>query len=439
MASPEMETTRRPWIGRTGWLLALALGSWFAFHLFKPVVTWSFGWTDLPAAQSAAFAVHDRTADPDWEAIAKRADAVLESARSDLQAPALSAAVMIDRKRVWAAAAGLADVARDRRVDLTSKFRLGSSSKAINALALGRLLDSGLIDIEKPVRHYVADLPESYARVTTRQAISHTAGIPDYGLCFCFPVWEHKNRRHFNSVRDGLRVFEHRPLAFEPGTAFRYSSYGTNVAGAVIEAIANRPYAEFVATAVLQPLGLSNTSADNPEDTDSQAVAFLEVRNGQYKSADAVDNSIRIPSGGMLSTPSDMLAIGNAFLDSGFLSAETRSKLLTPQALADGSLNPQGYALGIRVSKPGAKMLLNDTVKTQIYSHHGTAVGSTSYFAIYPEFGLVASLLMNKGQENLDALVPQADRVVSLFIAELLRRRQEHSTDKTAHNSTTAP
>ncbi|MEO7793712.1 MAG: serine hydrolase, partial [Thermoanaerobaculia bacterium] len=103
----------------------------------------------------------------------------------------------------------------------------------------------------------------------------------------------------------------------------------------------------------------------------------------------------------------------------------TRELLLTPQRLADGRENPQGYALGWRVSDD--KKLFQESVRTAIVSHHGTAVGSTSYFAALPEFGLVISVMMNKGQENVEALAPQATALAELFVAEVQRRRASAS------------
>lgn len=394
---------------------ALAL-AWCLFGMFEPLLTWSSGWQPLPEKIGNSA----RVSDPAWKTIAAQADAHLLDARSRLQTPALSAAIMIDGHRVWASAAGLADVAHSRAVELDSSFRLGSTSKAVNAVAMGRLIDADKLDIDRSVRHYIPDLPPAYDAVTTRLAISHTAGVPDYSLCLCFPIWEHKNRRHFTGVRAALRVFENRPLLFEPGDGFQYSSYGANVAGAVLEAAAGKPYNQFVADAVLRPLRMSHSGADVFDADNPHRVVFYEVTEGQYKPADSVDNSLRYPSGGMLSTPSDMLALGNAFLDEGLLTDATRKRLLIAQKLRDGSDNPQGYALGMRVFDD--KKLFEDKVTTTFYSHHGVAVGSTSYFAVYPEYGLVVSMMMNKGQENMDALGPEANRLVELFVAEVIRR-----------------
>lgn len=407
----------------------LLIAAWALYRMFEPVLTWSSGWQPLPTAD-VGFADNARTSDPAWANVAAQADAQLRAARARLQAPAMSAAIMVGGQRVWAAATGFADIAQSRTVDLDSGFRLGSSSKAINALAMGRLMDAGKLDIDRSVRDYVPDLPATYDAVTTRLAISHTAGVPDYSLCLCFPIWEHKNRRHFAGVRDALRVFENRPLLFAPGDGFHYSSYGANVAGAVVEAVARRPYLDAVNDSVFKPLAMKHSRGDVATAANAHEVVFYEVVEGKYKPADPVDNSIRYPSGGLLSTPSDMLAVGSAFIGGDFLSDATRRRLLTRQKLRNGSDNPQGYALGIRVFDD--KKLFDDSVQTRFYSHHGTAVGSTSYFGVYPEYGLVISMMMNKGQENLDAMAVEANRLAELFIAEQIRRKRANANDVAA-------
>lgn len=414
MTAVENPTARRVrrWLS-CALLLALA---WLVFRLFEPVFTWSFGWQPLPSAAATNAVADANFVDPAWADTARDADALLRGARGRLHTPALSAAIAIDGRRVWAGATGWSDIAAARRVGLDSRFRLGSTSKFINALAIARLVDAGRLDLDAPVRSTLADLPASYDKVTTREAITHTAGIPDYGLCLCLPVWEHKNRRHFTGVHDALSAFTDEPLRFAPGTDFAYSSYGANLAGAVAEAAAKRPYLELVPATVFVPLGMTHSRFDIAGADDRQRVTFYDITERQAKLADPVDNSIRYPSGGLLSTPSDMLAAGQTLLAGDFISAPMRKQMLTPQKLADGSDNPQGYALGIRVNHE--KKLFDGTVTTTFYTHHGTAVGSTSYFAVYPEYGLVISIMMNEGQENLDAMGPEAQRLVELFVAK---------------------
>ena len=68
-------------------------------------------------------------------------------------------------------------------------FRIGSSSKAVTSVAMGVLIDDGAVDLDAPMSTYVPDISEPLSPITTRQAMSHTAGVRDYGLCLCFPIW----------------------------------------------------------------------------------------------------------------------------------------------------------------------------------------------------------------------------------------------------------
>ncbi len=402
--------------------VVLLLGlAWLCFRLFEPILVWNLGWQPLPAMTADEVLRDDAEfIDAEWRELAAPAARRLLDARAKLETPALSAAVSIRGKRVWAGAVGLADVESQHHAKLDSRFRLGSTSKAVTSVAIGTLMDAGRLDLELPARHYIADLASPLATVTTRQAMSHTAGVRNYGLCLCFPIWEQFDRRSFANTRAALRGFEHDALLFIPGQSFAYTSYGYNIAGAVLEAAAATPFLDYLARAVFEPLQMSHSGGDLADSPVADRVSFYDTAGGSYKPAFRVDNSVKFPSGGLLSSPSDMLALGNAMIADGLLSAATRERLLTPQDLADGRGNPQGYALGWRVSDQ--KKLFNGSSTTRIIHHHGTAVGSTSYFAVLPEFGLVISVLMNKGQENLNALAPEATALIELFVAELQRR-----------------
>ncbi len=411
--APEAKRTRRRLIA----VVLLAAALFCGYRMFDYALTWSSGWKPLPTAAVTA----DSFVDPQWSTAGAAASATMIDIQQDLPAPAVSAAISMDGRRIWAHAVGLADIDNGIAVRMDSSFRLGSTSKAINSVALGTLLDGKRIDLDAPVRQYLGDISEPVASITTRQAISHTAGVRDYGLCLCFPVWEQFSRRDFGrTARAGLSVFASDPLLFTPGSDFSYSSHGTNVAGAVIEAVAGVGYLDYLQTAVFDPLDMTNSSGDDAHRSIAQRVQFYDVQEGRYKRAYAVDNSIKWPSGGIISTPSDMLRLGESMLQSRLFSTATRDLLITPQPLADGRANPQGYALGWRYF--ANKKLFDGQRSTPFYTHHGVAVGSISYFAVYPEFDLVISLMANRSDTSVDALAAHATRLVEIFIADKQQR-----------------
>jgi CubicO group peptidase (beta-lactamase class C family) len=391
-------------------LVVLAAVASTVFKLFEPVFVHTSGWSPMP--REVAFPLQQVVHDQRYAAQARAGQTLLEAARRRMDAPAFSAAIAIDGELVWASASGFADLDARRPVDVKSRFRLGSTSKAVTAVAVGTLLDRGLLDLDAQIQAYVPRYPVQRWPMSVRQVMSHRAGVRDYGLCFCFPIWEHQNRRHFENMDAAIAVVAESALLFEPGTSFRYTSLGYNLVGGAIEGAAKVPFGRYIADAVFRPLAMTGSGLDSVPGAEADRVAFYEVEQGRFKHAFPVDNSIRWPSGGLLSTPSDMARLGSAMLDDRLLSENTRRALVTVPA-GGGARGAQHYALGWRT---GQWTLFDGAVSTLAYHHGGTAVGSTSMLVVLPEYRMVVSAMMNKGGTNVDDLVAASDQIVQAFI-----------------------
>jgi serine beta-lactamase-like protein LACTB, mitochondrial len=363
---------------------------------FEPVVTHRSGWKPM----SSEVSLMSEATGPEWTTKGKVAGDLLEAGRASMNAPALSAALSIDGKVVWRGAAGLADVEQKVKADFDTRFRLGSTSKAVTAVAVGVLLDQGKLALDQAI----VGFPHA---VTLGQVMSHRAGIRNYGLCLCTPVWEHLNTRNFKDIDAQVAVVKNSRLLFSPGTDFAYTSLGYNLSGLAIERASGQSYPVFMEQAVYKPLKMSRTSL-----IETDAAGFYETEPGRYKRAFAVDNSIRWPSGGIVSTPSDMVALGNAMLDDRLLTASTRGLLVSVPS--EGRTNGGGmYAYGWRHSD---WTLFDGKLRLDSYHHNGTAVGSTSVFVVLPERSAVLSIMMNKGVENASDLSAVADQILETFI-----------------------
>ena len=391
-------------------VVAVALG--VAFKLYEPLVANYWGWRPVPAVEYPLTAVYAKG----WESAGAKADEILKIIRERTRAPAVSAAISVDGEVVWAGAVGYADLGRLTPASTETAFRIGSSSKAVTSIAMGILLDELKVDLDAPVSRYVTDLTGPLAPITTRQAMSHTGGVRDYGACLCFPMLEYFNRRHYDTQREALQVIEHSALLFEPGKGFSYSSYGYNLSGAVLEAVTGTRFGDFLASRVFMPLGMNSSRADDGTPLPREAI-FYDVVDGRYKPVFRVDNTIKLPSGGVLASPADLVRLGQQMIRPTLISESTRDLLARPTALTDGRINRQSYALGWRSHE---MKVLNGTVATRVLHHHGTALGSISHFAVYPEEGVVVSLMMNTNQARFG---PSADYLVDVFLNERIAKR----------------
>ena len=89
--------------------------------------------------------------------------------------------------------------------------------------------------------------------MTLRQLMGHVAGVRNDG-----------GDEGPLSVRcerpvEGLQCFAKRPLLFEPGTRYRYSSYGWILVSAAVEAAADEPFLTFMRKQIFEPLGMDDT------------------------------------------------------------------------------------------------------------------------------------------------------------------------------------
>lgn len=386
----------------------------FLFFLFEPILVWSYGWKQIPRVEAP---VAHGVAVAEYQSEIEAARSALRNAYQDLGAPAISVAVGRQGRVIWSEAMGFADWQKLTPVTTDSQFRIGSTSKALTSALLGRLLDQNKIDIDLTIDHYLDYFP-SGNQITARQLLSHSAGIRDYGLCFCFPIWEYYNTRHFASVSEAVEVFADDELLFQPGTRYQYSSYGYTLLSGVMESATGVEFLQLMRDEVLSPLNLNGTGEDQQEQILSNLVDFYDIEDGQYKPVFAVDHSIKWAGGGYVSTPSDLVRLGNALLAEEFVQPQTRTALFEPQKLSDGEINREFYALGWRSHQSdsladtagGAKQSLH------IVHHGGVAIGSLSFLLLVPEQQLVISVVANRSLEGKFPIGDYAFKMIKPFV-----------------------
>ncbi len=400
-------------IGHRRWWLRLALliVAAVAFKALEPVLVYTWGWRALPALADAPAV---EAADPAYATAISQARPLVRKLQQRLRLPGIAVAIGIDGHEVWAYSSGYADLATAIPLQLDSQFRIGSTSKAFTSAAMATLVQAGKVDLDAPLQTYVPWFTARPWPVSTRQVMSHTAGLRDYGLCACFPIWEYYNRRRFDSLREATAAIADSPLRFAPGTDYAYTSPGYNLAGAVIESAAQEDFLAYLTRAVLQPLQLAHTRADDARANLPNRVTFYETKGSEYKAAFAVDNSNKWPSGGLLSTPRDLVRFGNGILADRLFDAATRERFWTVQPLADGKPNEDNYALGWRVFHE--QEILGGRARTTIVSHNGVATGATSRFALYPQRQLTIAILTNAQQSDTHELNALSGRIVDAFL-----------------------
>ena len=294
--------------------------------------------------------------------------------------PGISLAVAVDGKIVYSEGFGYADLEQRVPVWPTTKFRIASISKPLTAVGLMELVQAGKVDLDAPVQKYVPSYPNKSATITVRMIAGHLGGIRHY------KDDEFLIQKHYESVLEGLKIFQDDPLVSPPGTKFNYSSYGFNLLSAVIESASGENFLAYMQSHVFTPLGLVHTTADQNIRIVEQRSRFYELpKDSPVQNASYVDNSYKWAGGGFLSTAEDLVRFGSTMLQPGILNAQSLKTMLTSQKTTAGE--DTGYGIGWGVQKtPSGKFF---------YEHSGGAVGGTSQLIVYPESRVVIAVIAN--------------------------------------------
>ena len=306
----------------------------------------------------------------------------------------LSLTVAVEGKIVYSEGFGFADLEERVPAWPTTKFRIGSISKPLTAVGLMELVEAGKVDLDAPVQNYVPSFPDKGTPITVRMVAGHLAGIRHYNGD------EFLIQKHYDSVLDGLKIFEHDPLVSAPGTEFHYSSYGFNLLSAVIESASGEKFLDYMQKHVFDAIGLAHSTADqNARIVEERSRFYEKEKDGTLENAPYVDNSYKWAGGGFLSTSEDLVRFGSAMLRPGVLNEAALKEMFTAQHTSTGK--PIEYGIGWFVGKSQSGK--------PIYAHSGGSVGGTSQLILYPETHVVVALVTNMSngdwkREEVEAL-----------------------------------
>jgi serine beta-lactamase-like protein LACTB len=197
---------------------------------------------------------------------------------------------------------------------------LASISKPLTAALVAKLIDSQVVDLDQSIYEYLPkDLfPEKTwngikVNITLREVLSHKAGFHLTKLPEDFEhIFEAQN------VSQTLELLKNEKLLFNPGTEYSYSNYGYQVIGAIIESVLKNTYQNEMKKMFLE-LGMKTTFAEERETIiEHRPRYYASNSNGKIVNVDIIDDLFSYegwwPSGGMVSTVSDLLRFGNAML-----------------------------------------------------------------------------------------------------------------------------
>ncbi|MGW0480677.1 serine hydrolase domain-containing protein [Nonomuraea sp. NPDC003214] len=274
----------------------------------------------------------------------------LAAEQAECRIPSIMAAVVRDGHIAWAAGRGRVG---GEPPTTRTQYRLGSITKSVVAVAVMRLRDEGLLDLLDPIGKH---LPGArFGEATVAQLLSHTSGLTAEPPTLW---WERTPGVEAGELlaRVGPGHVKHRP-----GRRFHYSNVGFALLGELVARLRGRPWLDVVRQEVLEPLGMSDTTA-RPRAPHASGYAVHPYADVLLPEPEH-DAVAMAPAGQLWSTTAD-LARWAAFVAGdtrGVIDAATLEEMREPAIVDDGDAWSAGYGLGLQLTRYAGRRLAGHT------------------------------------------------------------------------------
>lgn len=360
----------------------------------------------------------------------ERVQAIVEAAVSNRECAGANVLVRLRGENILYAQAGMAGIESGRPIARDSIFRLYSQSKPITAAAVMLLVERGLIDLMDGVDRYLPgfrnpQIVDAQGKLTKAprapwimELLGMTAGLcyPDgdpAGQCAARVFEEaHEKIRQGSGIPtvEFMNRLGEQPLAFQPGTHWRYSTCA-DVLGAVVEVVSGKRFGDFLREELFTPLNMVDTAFFVPESKRERFVTCYERGEngltpwlGMNLACGVYDRDPAFESGGagLVSTLEDYSHFADMMLNKGvwngqrILSPKSVEFLTTPQLSDDvqrdlwDSLDGYSYGKLCRICVEPERM-----AGFAMQGEYGWDGWLGSYYANFPNEGLTILSMQN--------------------------------------------
>jgi D-alanyl-D-alanine carboxypeptidase len=351
-----MAATRRAMLAGLGSVLALAVG----FAVPTGAVAQSAGATSAGTAHS-----RDAALDRALTRLVRQADG-----------PPGIAVVVQRGHRAVLHRAGTANLATGEPIRAADSMRLASVAKAFSGAVALSLVADGRLSLNDTIgRRLPGLLPLAWSKVTLRELLQHTSGIPDFSQnpAFVRAVQQSPQRAPRPVV---LLSFAGKRLNFTPGSKYMYSNSDNIVVGLMVQAATRKSYESQLSRRVLAPLGLAHTSLPRGSALPSPFVHGYDI--APPESPVDVTNVFAAgwawASGAVVSTQRDANAFIRAYARG---ATTTRAAHRAQFTFRPGNSDPPGPGR----NSAGLAIFRYQTRCGTVYGHTGNTPGYTQFVA----------------------------------------------------------
>lgn len=289
----------------------------------------------------------------------------------------------------------------------TTRFRIGSMSKSFTALAVLRLANEGLIDLDKPVADYLdwfdVQYPPGRGPITVAELLHHDSGIANSA------GWEFLAGSGPDPLEDLKKGLADNPLL--PADEVEYANANYILAAQIIEAVTGQTYADYLTEQVLTPLGLTATTPTRP--TGSDLAEGYRMWFGTPVRSTAPFLDFAVPAGFITSNAVDLLSYLDDVVrsDNPIVTSTIRRTLLDGTVSAPQSGVGEPFA-GQRYAKGWVR---GPIAGSEVIWHSGGLADFNSVMVSHPQGDWAFVILINTASQ-ISSLMPAITENVTAIL-----------------------
>lgn len=315
-------------------------------------------------------------------------DIIVKSQMADQNIIGLSLAIVKNGETLVEKGYGLANAEHNVEVQSKTVFRLASISKQFFATAIMKLVQDGKLTLDDDMHTFFQKAPETWKPIQIKHLLSHTSGLvreaPGYD--------NFKMQSDLSIIKSAYDL----PLNFPTGEKYQYCNLGYFMLAEIITQVSGMPWQDYIIKELFVPAGMTNTVMTDFYPVIPNRASGYVFNNGKYINAEAMI-AVR-PSGGFLSTTTDMIKWDKVLRDKNIILSKKNWELLwTPFIKTSTEADSKSYY--------GFGWITDEYKGHKLIGHGGSNTGFRTQYSRFVDDKLSIMVLTNTNGANPNMIV----------------------------------